>query len=184
MLVAIVLIVVLPIVTANNRSNNNNNNNRSNNNNNNNHSNHNSTRYVKIDSLDSIMLAEIEIYDANGVNLALNKVVTGSVPRDVSQLSYAVDGYAEPPFSFDTYYITNEYPSWIQVDLGSDFPVARVKILLTSDGFDAKLRNSTVTGYNANLEPTWQLDLLEAADTYDINVISNSVFYQTNAVMQ
>jgi hypothetical protein len=83
-------------------------------------------RYFYIKHNNYILTNEIELYDVNNNNVALNKTVTSSsVYSNIYLPSKAVDGIN----SSDNYFHSlNSSDEWIEIDLGQEFDIRKVRI--------------------------------------------------------
>lgn len=112
------------------------------------------TRYVvlQLNGTNYLNINQIEAYTEAGVNVAKGKRVTASsiYPNALNALTNVVDGTATKWFHTNL-----QNKAWVQVDLGQEYPITKIKIVNRKDCCQNRISDSTVYLRNGSTQNVW-----------------------------
>ena len=100
-------------------------------------------------------LAEVEIYHA-GKNLALSSKASQSSQFGDASADRAIDGNTDGSFGKKSVsHTNNETKPWLEIDLGAEKEIDRIKIYNRRDRLESRLKDFWVVAYDEKRQPLW-----------------------------
>jgi hypothetical protein len=100
-------------------------------------------------------LAEVEIYHA-GKNLALSSKASQSSLYGDASADLAIDGNTDGAFGKKSVsHTNNETKPWLEIDLGAEKEIDRIKIYNRRDRLESRLKDFLVVAYDEKRQPVW-----------------------------
>ena len=100
-------------------------------------------------------LAEVGIYHA-GKNLALSSKASQSSQFGDASADRAIDGNTDGSFGKKSVsHTNNETKPWLEIDLGAEKEIDRIKIYNRRDSLESRLKDFWVVAYDEKRQPVW-----------------------------
>jgi len=132
-------------------------------------------RYVRIQlAIDFLHMAEVQVFDANNVNVALGRSATQSQTAHPAVAARAVDGNTDGNFNNNSVNHTQGAGPWWEVDLGSAQPIVRIHVFNRTDCCMERINGATVKILDAGRATVWSDNLYSVGTGRELSVCSSS----------